>query len=260
LTWLKGTHTAGFARIGQITKNQTFSNLRGLTLCTSHILVFGCLHGPNVVRLLKKLAENIPGTKITRYYLRRFIHRVIGSRRHLNPHTGEPFLLQPTQGRRKTGTKWRSKMKITRSVSIESLFLKRSAMQGFGQFDHSEFYNSSISPHCVVMPPCFPYSNGDVKKKQLVDELVSLGFKVAPPLYLETSTVSVIMTFSSKNLVGLGDIRKNWRDNPEQLLQQLQRPTPEVGAAKVRRLSKLKSFNAAMSNYREFRRNLESRP
>jgi len=151
-------------------------------------------------------------------------------------------------------------MKLPPSVSIESLFLKRSAMQGFGQFDHSEFYNSSISPHCVVMPPCFPYSNGDVKKKQLVDELVSLGFKVAPPLYLETSTVSVIMTFSSKNLVGLGDIRKNWRDNPEQLLQQLQRPTPEVGAAKVRRLSKLKSFNAAMSNYREFRRNLESRP
>ena len=40
----------GFAaESGQIRKNRTFSNLRGLNLCTSHILVFGCLRGQDVV-------------------------------------------------------------------------------------------------------------------------------------------------------------------------------------------------------------------
>jgi len=40
----------GFAaESGQIRKNRTFSNLQGLNLCTSHILVFGCLHGQDVV-------------------------------------------------------------------------------------------------------------------------------------------------------------------------------------------------------------------
>ena len=33
------------AESGQIRKNRTFSNLRGLKLCTSHILVCGCLYG-----------------------------------------------------------------------------------------------------------------------------------------------------------------------------------------------------------------------
>jgi len=41
---------AGFAaELGQIRKNRTFSNLQGLNLCTSHILVVGCLHGQDVV-------------------------------------------------------------------------------------------------------------------------------------------------------------------------------------------------------------------
>jgi len=79
------------AESGEIRKNRTFSNLRGLNLCTSHILVFDCLHGQDVVRSLKKVAENIPGTNITRYYLRRHLHRVIGSRRHLYPKSPETF-------------------------------------------------------------------------------------------------------------------------------------------------------------------------
>ena len=33
----------------QIRKIQTFSNLQSSKLCTSHILVFGCLHGQDVV-------------------------------------------------------------------------------------------------------------------------------------------------------------------------------------------------------------------
>ena len=37
------------AESGQIRKNHTFSNLQGLNLCTSHILVFGCLYGQDVV-------------------------------------------------------------------------------------------------------------------------------------------------------------------------------------------------------------------
>jgi len=42
----------GFAvESGQIRKNQTFSNLRSLSLCTSRILVFGCLRGQDVVGL-----------------------------------------------------------------------------------------------------------------------------------------------------------------------------------------------------------------
>ena len=39
----------------------------------------------------KKVAKKIPGTKITRYYLRRHLHRVIGSRRHLCPKSPETF-------------------------------------------------------------------------------------------------------------------------------------------------------------------------
>jgi len=42
-----------------------------LNLCTSHILVFGCLHDQDVVGSFKKVAEKLPGTKITWYYLRR---------------------------------------------------------------------------------------------------------------------------------------------------------------------------------------------
>jgi len=60
---------------GQIRKNRNFP---GLNLCTSHFLVFGCLRDQDVVRSLKKVAENIPGPKITRYYLCRHLHRVIG--------------------------------------------------------------------------------------------------------------------------------------------------------------------------------------
>jgi len=41
--------TSFAAESGQIRKNRTFSNLRGLNLCTSHILVFGCLHGQDVM-------------------------------------------------------------------------------------------------------------------------------------------------------------------------------------------------------------------
>jgi len=52
------------AESGQIRKNRAFSNHRGLNLCTSHILVFGCLYGQDVVGSLKKSAEMIPGTKI----------------------------------------------------------------------------------------------------------------------------------------------------------------------------------------------------
>jgi len=56
------------------------------------MLVFGCLHGQDVVGSLKKVAEKIPGTKITRYYLRRRLHRLGGSRRqlaHIRPKTFE---------------------------------------------------------------------------------------------------------------------------------------------------------------------------
>jgi hypothetical protein len=74
----------GFAaESDRIRKIQTFSNLRSSKLCTSHILVFGCLRGQDVVGSLKKVAEKIPGIKITRYYLRRHLHRVIKCRRHL---------------------------------------------------------------------------------------------------------------------------------------------------------------------------------
>ena len=34
-------------------------------------------------RIVKKIAENIPGTKITQYFLRQHIHRVMGSRRQV---------------------------------------------------------------------------------------------------------------------------------------------------------------------------------
>jgi len=40
----------GFAaESGQIRKKGTFSSLRDLNLCTSHILIFGCLHDQHVV-------------------------------------------------------------------------------------------------------------------------------------------------------------------------------------------------------------------
>jgi len=87
----KSTRTGFAAESGQIRKNQTFSNLRGLNLCTSHILVFGCLHGQDVVGSLKKVAEKISGTNITRYYLRRHLHSVIGSRGHLWPNPPQTF-------------------------------------------------------------------------------------------------------------------------------------------------------------------------
>ena len=61
--------TTGFAaESGQIRKNQTFSNLRGLNLCTSNILVIGCLNGQDVVGSYQKVEEKIPGTKITQNY------------------------------------------------------------------------------------------------------------------------------------------------------------------------------------------------
>jgi len=89
--WFLLFKTGFAAESGQIRKNQTFSNLRGLNLCTSHILVFGCFHGQDVVGSLKKVAEKIPCTKIIWCYLRRYLHRVIGSRRHLCPKSPETF-------------------------------------------------------------------------------------------------------------------------------------------------------------------------
>jgi len=44
-----GFKTGFAAESGQIRKNRTFSNLPGLILCSSHILVFGCLHGQDVI-------------------------------------------------------------------------------------------------------------------------------------------------------------------------------------------------------------------
>ena len=67
------------------------SNLQGLNHCTSHILGLGCLHGQDVVGSQKKVAEKIPGTKITQCYLRRHLHRVIKCRRHLRPKPPETF-------------------------------------------------------------------------------------------------------------------------------------------------------------------------
>jgi len=46
-----GPKTGFAAESGQIRKNRTFSNLRSLSLYTSHILVFGCLRGQDVVGL-----------------------------------------------------------------------------------------------------------------------------------------------------------------------------------------------------------------
>jgi len=40
---------------------------------------------------IEKVAEKIPCTNITRYYLRRHLHRFIGSRRHLCPKSPETF-------------------------------------------------------------------------------------------------------------------------------------------------------------------------
>jgi len=88
---LCGLRTGFTADLGQIRKNRTFSNRRGLNLCTSHILIFGCLRGQDVVGSLKKVAEKIPGTKITQYYLRRHLHRVIKCRRHLCAKSPETF-------------------------------------------------------------------------------------------------------------------------------------------------------------------------
>jgi len=84
------TSKTGFAAESeQNGKKVTFSSLRGLTLCTSHILDFGRLHVQDVVGSSKKVAEKIPCTNITRYYLRRHLHRVIGSRRHFCPKSPE---------------------------------------------------------------------------------------------------------------------------------------------------------------------------
>ena len=110
--------------------------------------------------------------------------------------------------------------KITKKCINRTLEDIHIELQRFAQFDHLDFYSSAMSPDCVVMvnSPYFPYSHGDVEKKQLVDELVSLGFIPAPPLYLQTPTVSAIMIFSCKNLAGLRDISTNWKDKPKQLL------------------------------------------
>jgi len=79
------------AESGQIRKKQIFPNLWRLNLCTSHILVFGCLHGQDVVGSLKKVAGKIPGTKITRYYLRRHLHRLGGGRWYLCDNPPQTF-------------------------------------------------------------------------------------------------------------------------------------------------------------------------
>ena len=42
-------------------------------------------------RIVKKVTEKIPGIKITRYYLRRHLHRLGCSRRHLCPKPPETF-------------------------------------------------------------------------------------------------------------------------------------------------------------------------
>ena len=76
---------------GQIREKRTFSNLQCMNLCTSHILDFGCLRGQDVVGSFKKVAEDIPGTKITRYYLRRHFHWLGGSRCHSCPKPPKTF-------------------------------------------------------------------------------------------------------------------------------------------------------------------------
>jgi len=86
---VKSPRTGFAAESGQIRKNQPFSHLRGLNLCTSHILVFGCLRGQDVVG--SKVAGKIPGTKITQLYLRCHLHRFIKCRRHLCPKSPETF-------------------------------------------------------------------------------------------------------------------------------------------------------------------------
>jgi len=75
-----------FARnSGQIRQKFIFSNLLGLYPCTSHTLVFGCLRAQDVVGSWKKVAKQIPGTKITRYYLRRHFSHMWNCHCHLCP-------------------------------------------------------------------------------------------------------------------------------------------------------------------------------
>jgi len=65
-------HKTGFARNSdQIRPKRTFLDLQALNLCTSHILVFGCLRDPDVVGLYKKVARKFLVTKITQSDLRR---------------------------------------------------------------------------------------------------------------------------------------------------------------------------------------------
>ena len=80
----------GFAaESGKIRNNRTFSNLWGLNLFSGSIL--GWFHDQDVVGSYKKVAEKIACTKITRYYLRRHLYRVISSRHHLCPNPPQTF-------------------------------------------------------------------------------------------------------------------------------------------------------------------------
>jgi len=54
-------------------------------------LVFGCLRDQDVVGSQKKVAEKIPGTKITWYYFLRLLRRSFKCRRHLYPKPPETF-------------------------------------------------------------------------------------------------------------------------------------------------------------------------
>ena len=54
----EGRKTSFARNSGQIRQKRTFLNLQGLNLCTSHILVFGCLRDQDVVGLYQKVEGN----------------------------------------------------------------------------------------------------------------------------------------------------------------------------------------------------------
>jgi len=49
-------------------KSGKIGHFQTLNLCTSNILVIGCLNGQDVVGSYQKVEEKIPGTKITQNY------------------------------------------------------------------------------------------------------------------------------------------------------------------------------------------------
>jgi len=75
----------GFAaESGQIRKIDRFKPLRFESLYQPYFSF--CLFAwSRCGRIVKKVSEKIPGTMITRYYLRRHLHRVMYSRRYLSP-------------------------------------------------------------------------------------------------------------------------------------------------------------------------------